>query len=86
MASLGSDPRDAENRLIRVSYLQARPEGVADNISFEYNGLGQRIYIVEKHGDTVLADKRLLWAGNSISEERASNGSTINKRYYSDYP
>jgi len=72
----------AENRLIRVSFLTARPVSMADNVSFEYNGLGQRVHIVEKHGDTVLADKRLLWVDSNIAEERASNGSTVNKRYF----
>jgi len=59
------------------------PATMADTVEFKYNGLGQRTEIIEKHGDTVLSDKSLLWVDGAISEERNATGTTVSKRYFS---
>jgi RHS repeat-associated protein len=73
---------DADDRLIRVSLLNQQPEGKADTVEMEYDGFGRRIRIVEKHGETVLSDKRFLWDTGEIVEERNSAGPVVNKRFY----
>jgi RHS repeat-associated protein len=65
---------DAVNRLTAVSSGTHRSE-------FTYNGLSQRVTIVEKDNGAVTSTKNLVWVGSEICEERdASNN--ITKRYY----
>ncbi|HKP97355.1 MAG TPA: RHS repeat-associated core domain-containing protein [Fibrobacteria bacterium] len=66
---------DAENRLTAVVNGTLRSE-------FSYDGDSRRVRIVEKNGATVTSDKRFLWVGNGIAEERDAAGSTVTKRYY----
>jgi len=73
---------DAADRLIRVNLLNTMPMTMADTVEFKYNGLGQRVGIIEKHGDTVLSNKTYFWVGAWIAEERDSTGSTVAKRYF----
>jgi uncharacterized protein RhaS with RHS repeats len=73
---------DAADRLIRVNILNSVPTTMADTVEFKYNGFGQRVEIIEKHGDTVLTDKTYLWVGGRIAEERDSTGMTVSKRYF----
>lgn len=74
---------DSENRLVKVNILNPQPESVADNITFQYDGLGRRVGITEKHGSTILSDKRFVWCGNvQPCDERDSSGSTVTKRYF----
>jgi len=48
---------------------------------FTYNGLSQRVKIVEKDNGSVTSAKNLVWVGSEIGEERdASNN--VTKRYY----
>jgi RHS repeat-associated protein len=68
---------DAEDRLRAVVTGALRSE-------FTYDGLGRRVRIVEKNGSTVTSDKRFLWVGNEIAEERDASGGTVNKRYFSN--
>lgn len=69
---------DAENRLTKIIY--------ADNSSteFQYNGLSQRVRVIEKSADNAtLSDKRYLWAGGTQpAEERDATGTTVLKRYF----
>jgi RHS repeat-associated protein len=73
---------DAADRLIRVNVLNNVPTTVADTVEFKYNGLGQRVGIAEKHGDTVLNEKSLLWVGDWVREERDSSGLTTKNRFF----
>lgn len=41
---------------------------------FTYGGLHRRTRIVEKDSGTVVSDRRYLWAGMQIAEERDANG------------
>jgi RHS repeat-associated protein len=73
---------NAADRLIGVSLLNQQPEGKADTVEFGYNGLDQRVRIIEKHGSNVLSDKTFLWAEGQIAEERNEDGGTISKRFF----
>ena len=71
---------DVLNRLVAINYTGSNP---ARRTEFTYNGLSQRVKIVEKTGTTVTSEKRFVWAPGAAqpSEERdASN--TVIKRYY----
>ena len=49
---------------------------------FGYDGEGHRVRIVEKESGTVTEDRRFLWCGTNVCEERDAAGSTA-KRYVS---
>jgi RHS repeat-associated protein len=66
---------DAENRLIAVVQGALRSE-------FTYDGIGRRVRIVEKDGAATTSDKRILWCGVEICEERDSSGGTGVKRFF----
>ena len=74
---------DSANRLVRVSFLSPKPIGIVDTVLFSYDGIGRRTAITEKHGSTVLTDKRFVWCGAQLCEERNVAGSSITKRFYS---
>jgi RHS repeat-associated protein len=69
---------DAEDRLIKITY--------ADNSSteFSYDGFSRRVRITEKNAsNSVITDKRYLWAGgNQPAEERDSIGTSVLKQYH----
>jgi RHS repeat-associated protein len=65
---------DPRNRLSAVSTGSHRSE-------FTYNGLNQRVTIVEKDNGAVTSTKNLLWNGTEICEER-DTGNNVTKRYY----
>jgi len=48
---------------------------------FTYNGLGQRVRIVEKDNNVVTSTKNLVWCRAEICEERDATN-TVTKRYY----
>jgi RHS repeat-associated protein len=65
---------DALNQLTAVTSGTHRSE-------FTYNGLSQRVKIVEKDNNAITSTKNLVWIGSEICEERdASNN--VTKRYY----
>lgn len=66
---------DAVNRLLAVNLASG------DRTEFAYDGFGRRVRITEKSGGAILSDKRYLWNGAGIAEERNS-GNTTTKRYY----
>jgi len=66
---------DAVNRMTAISSGTNRSE-------FTYDGLGRRVRIVEKTNGVVQSDKRFLWSGPGLGEERDSTGSTVNKRFF----
>jgi len=49
---------------------------------FTYDGLGRRVRIVEKESDVVVSDKRFVWVGTEIAEERDSTGANVIKRFF----
>lgn len=66
---------DVQNRLTAISSGTHRTE-------FTYDGLSRRVRIVEKDNGAVTSDKRSLWDGQAIAEERDSAGATVTKRYF----
>jgi RHS repeat-associated protein len=66
---------DAENRLIAVNQGTHRSE-------FTYDGLGQRVRIVEKDNGTPTSDKRYVWCGIKPCQERDASGVTVTKAFY----
>jgi RHS repeat-associated protein len=66
---------DAEDRLV------AAVQGVRRS-EFAYDGAGRRVRIVEKDGATVLSDRRYLWCGLTICEERDAAGTTVTRRFF----
>lgn len=47
---------------------------------FTYDGLGRRVRNVEKTGGTVTSDKRFLWVGAEIVQERDATNA-VTKRF-----
>lgn len=68
---------DAENRLIAVSNATSRVE-------FAYDGLDRRTRITVKNSaNVVVSDRRYLWCGTQLCEERDATGGAVLKRYSS---
>jgi RHS repeat-associated protein len=65
---------DPLNRLTAVTSGAHRSE-------LSYNGLSQRVKIVEKDNGTVTSTKNLVWVGAEICEERDASYA-VTKRYY----
>jgi RHS repeat-associated protein len=66
---------DADNRLIAVSQGTLRSE-------LTYDGQSRRSRIVEKNGGATTSDRRFLWCGLEICEERDTSGGTVTKLFY----
>jgi RHS repeat-associated protein len=66
---------DAENRLLAVNQGTHRSE-------FTYNGLDQRVRIVEKENSVLTSDRRFVWCGVKTCEERDSSGATVVRAFY----
>ena len=62
---------DAENRLTKIT------QG-SNTYQFAYDGLGRRI----SETDNSTLTKQWVWVGTTMAEERASNGTTVTKRFY----
>jgi RHS repeat-associated protein len=73
---------DAENRLVAVVN-----KTTGHRSEFEYDGFGRRVGIRELDPDAnkklqVSSDKKYLWDGTEIAEERSADGGTVLKRFY----
>lgn len=68
---------DAENRLVAVNSGTHRSE-------FTYDGKGRRIRIVEKDNGVVTSDRRFVWCGMVMCEERDGTGSTVTRRFFDE--
>jgi RHS repeat-associated protein len=73
---------DAENRLTAVTILATNHRS-----EFGYDGMGRRVCIRELDPDTnqvlqVTSDKKYLWDGVEIAEERTTDGGTVLRRFY----
>jgi RHS repeat-associated protein len=66
---------DGANRLVAVNIGTHRSE-------FSYDGIGRRTRIVEKDNSVVTSDKRYVWCGGEICEERDASGGTVLKRFF----
>lgn len=66
---------DGANRLVAVNIGTHRSE-------FSYDGLGRRTHIVEKDNSVITSDKRYVWCGNKICEERDATGAVVQRRFY----
>ncbi len=68
---------DAASRIAAIVKGNRRSE-------FSYDGKGRRVRIVEKQNNVVTSDKRYIWGGPEIGEEReGGNSGTIVKRFFS---
>ena len=67
---------DAENRLVAVV-------SGATRVEFGYDGLDRRTRIVVRNGGTVASDRRYVWCGDQLCEERDATGAAVLKRYSS---
>ena len=65
---------DAEQRLAEI--VQGKNQS-----QFLYDGSGHRVRIVETSGGVTNADRRFIWCGTDICEERDSNNIVVN-RYF----
>ena len=71
------------NQLIgRVVPTLPDPDSVVRLSEVTYDGLGRRVRIVEREGGVVVSDKRFVWCGRELCEERDGSGATVVKRFY----
>jgi len=66
---------DAEKRLFAVNTGANRSE-------FTYDGRNRRVRIVEKQSGNVTSNKRFLWCGNELCEERDATGAAVTRRFF----
>jgi RHS repeat-associated protein len=64
-----------------VNRLAAAVEGTHRS-EFTYDGWGRRVHIVEKDNGIATSDRRFLWCGTTICEERDSSGATVIRRFF----
>ena len=72
---------DAANRLIRISDLHPTVGNPAHISEFTYDGLWRRVEMKEKQGLQTVADRKFVWAGAEIKEERDQSNNVV-KRFY----
>jgi RHS repeat-associated protein len=65
---------DAENRLIKIT------EGTKTT-DIEYDGFHHWTRIVERNGATTVSDRRFIWDGNTMVEQRNGTSTTAAQRY-----
>ena len=65
---------DAENRLIKIV------EG-AKRTEIEYDGFHHWTRILERNGATTVSDRRFIWDGNTLVEQRNGTSTTAAQRY-----
>jgi RHS repeat-associated protein len=65
---------DAEERLTAITRGTARSE-------LGYDGLDRRVSVTEKVNGSVVSDRRYLWCGSDLCEERDATGAVVRKRY-----
>ncbi|MDB6037637.1 MAG: hypothetical protein JWM99_1478, partial [Verrucomicrobiales bacterium] len=65
---------DAENRLVTINKGAHRTE-------FAYDAYDRRTRIIEKENGAVVSDRRFVWIGLDLCEERDSSGANVLKRF-----
>jgi uncharacterized protein RhaS with RHS repeats len=58
------------------------PDPVVRRSEVTRDGLGRPVRIVERENDAVVSDKRFVFCGLALCEERDSTGATVVKRFY----
>jgi RHS repeat-associated protein len=66
---------DARNQLIAVTIGTHRSE-------YTYDGQQRRVRVIEKENGVTQSDTRILWCEMVICEERAADGTTVNRRAF----
>jgi RHS repeat-associated protein len=66
---------DARNELVAVTEGDHRSE-------FSYDALQRRTREIEKEGDVVTSDVRVLWCGEQPCDERSSDGASVVRRMF----
>ena len=66
---------DAENRLIKII------EGTLTT-AIEYDGLHRWTRILEKDGTATLSDRRFIWSGTEVLEQRNGTSTSTAQRYF----
>jgi RHS repeat-associated protein len=66
---------DARNQLVAVTVGTYRSE-------FTYDGEQRRVREIEKEDGIIESDRRVLWCGREICEERAADGATVTRRAF----
>ena len=66
---------DAENRVAAITNGTHLTE-------FSYDGLHRRTRIVERDNGSISSERRYLWCGTELCEERDASGAVILKRYF----
>lgn len=69
---------DAADRLLAINYTGTSP---TMRTEFAYDGINRRVKIVEKENGVPVSEKRLLWDGLGIAEERDAID-TVTKRFF----
>jgi RHS repeat-associated protein len=67
---------DVENRLITINY-----PGSGNNSRFTYDGLGNRVKIVETTSGTISSTKQFIFAQGGMCEARDSGGTSVLNQY-----
>jgi RHS repeat-associated protein len=68
---------DAANRLIEIDYLDPQSKNITGSSLLSYDALGRLVRLLEKQGATLQADRRFVWAGNEMIQERDSQGNIV---------
>jgi len=71
----------AVNRLIAIEITESG--NPLKRSEFTYDGLGRRVRILEKENGTTISNKRYIWSGHEIAEERDSTTGIVTKRFFS---
>jgi RHS repeat-associated protein len=66
---------DAVDRLVGINIGTHRTE-------IQYDGLGRRVHLTEKDSGNIGNEKRFLWCGDELCEERDAGGSNTAKRVF----
>jgi RHS repeat-associated protein len=80
VSDAGSGPETAAYEWDAEEHLVAITRGVARS-EFSYDGLDRRVRVTEKLNGTVMSDRRYLWCGSDLCEERDTTGALVTKRY-----
>ncbi len=67
---------DAANQLVGIAY-----PGTALNTRFTYDGIGRRVGITELNGSTIATERRFVWCGDQLCEERDAAGN-VTRRFF----
>jgi RHS repeat-associated protein len=72
---------DGVNRLTSVGYVPPGSNNVLGTTEFTYDGLDRLVRIIEKTGQTITGDRRFVWCGLAICQERDSQENVV-KRFF----